>query len=148
MTGQLPSGHITFIQRCLNVDATSWRCIDVEATLYRRHVSAGFRPILNMYRDLWQRRLLPHSEHVYGSVINISDSILNTYSDSEKKSLTPCLICIQTCDKTPLTSVLIYIQICYKTSPFLICIQICFKDVFHPIFNMYRNLWLTSLTPF
>ena len=36
-----PSGHITFIQRRLNVDATSWRCIDVEATLYRRHVSAG-----------------------------------------------------------------------------------------------------------
>ena len=30
-----------FIQRRLNVDATSWRCIDVEATLYRPHVSAG-----------------------------------------------------------------------------------------------------------
>ena len=30
-----------FIQRCLNVDATSWRCIDVEATLYERHVPAG-----------------------------------------------------------------------------------------------------------
>ena len=29
------------IQRRLNVDATSWRCIDVEATLYGRHVSAG-----------------------------------------------------------------------------------------------------------
>ena len=26
---------MTFIQRRLNVDATSWRCIDVEATLYK-----------------------------------------------------------------------------------------------------------------
>ena len=39
--GKLPSGHMTFMQHRLNVDATSWRCIDVEATLYRRHVSAG-----------------------------------------------------------------------------------------------------------
>ena len=39
---EFPSGHMTSIQRRLNVDATSWRCIDVEATLYRRHVSAGF----------------------------------------------------------------------------------------------------------
>ena len=34
----LPSGHMTFMQRRLNVDATSQRCIDVVATLYRRHV--------------------------------------------------------------------------------------------------------------
>ena len=40
-----PSRHMTFIQRRLNVDATSRRCIDVEATLYRHHVSAGW--ILN-----------------------------------------------------------------------------------------------------
>ena len=37
----IPSGHTTFIQRHLNVNAMSWRCIDVEATLYRRYVSAG-----------------------------------------------------------------------------------------------------------
>ena len=36
-----PSRHMTFIQRRLNVDATSWRCIDVEQTLYKRHVPAG-----------------------------------------------------------------------------------------------------------
>ena len=36
-----PSEHMTFIQRRLNIDATSWRCIDVEATLYRSHVPAG-----------------------------------------------------------------------------------------------------------
>ena len=36
-----PSGHMTLIQRRLNVDATSWRCIDVEPTLYKRHVPAG-----------------------------------------------------------------------------------------------------------
>ena len=29
------------IQRRLNVDATSWRFIDVEPTLYKRHVPAG-----------------------------------------------------------------------------------------------------------
>ena len=38
----LPSGHMTFIQRRINVDATSWRCIDVNATLYKRHVHAWF----------------------------------------------------------------------------------------------------------
>ena len=36
-----PSGHMTLIQRRLNVDATSWRCIDVEPTLYKRYVPAG-----------------------------------------------------------------------------------------------------------
>ena len=30
-----------FIQRRLKVDATLWRCIDVEATLYKRHVPTG-----------------------------------------------------------------------------------------------------------
>ena len=30
----LPSGHMTFILRRFNVDTTSSRCIDVEATLY------------------------------------------------------------------------------------------------------------------
>ena len=32
---------MTLLQRRLNVDATSWRCIDVEPTLYKRHVPAG-----------------------------------------------------------------------------------------------------------
>ena len=32
---------MTLIQRRLNVDATSWRSIDVEPTLYKRHVPAG-----------------------------------------------------------------------------------------------------------
>ena len=36
-----PSGHMTLIQRPLNVDATSWRCIHVEPTLYKHHVPAG-----------------------------------------------------------------------------------------------------------
>ena len=35
-----PSGHITILQRRFNVNETSWRCIDVEATLYKRHVPA------------------------------------------------------------------------------------------------------------
>ena len=52
----LPSGHMTFIQRRLNVDATSWRCIDVEATLYRRHVSAGY---FLSYTSLQQVHFLP-----------------------------------------------------------------------------------------
>ena len=38
--GTTPSRHMTSIQRRLNVDATSWRCIDVESTLHRRHVPA------------------------------------------------------------------------------------------------------------
>ena len=39
--GHSPSRQMTFIQRRLNVDAMSRRCIDVEATLYKRHVPAG-----------------------------------------------------------------------------------------------------------
>ena len=45
-----PSGHMTLIQRRHNVNATSWRCIDVEPTLYKRHVPTGSR----LYR---QRKL-------------------------------------------------------------------------------------------
>ena len=44
---------MTLIQRPLNVDATSWRGIDVEPTLYKLHVPAGicasFRWIGNIY---------------------------------------------------------------------------------------------------
>ena len=32
---------MTLIQRRINVDAASWRCIDINAKLYERHVSAG-----------------------------------------------------------------------------------------------------------
>ena len=37
----IPSRHMALIQRRLNVDATSWRCIDVEPTLYKYHVPTG-----------------------------------------------------------------------------------------------------------
>ena len=40
-----PSRHMTSIQCRVNVDATSWRCIDVETTLYKRHVPAGMTVI-------------------------------------------------------------------------------------------------------
>ena len=36
-----PSRHMTFVQRPIKVDATSWRCIDVDATLSQRCVPAG-----------------------------------------------------------------------------------------------------------
>ena len=39
------NGHMTFIQRRLDVDVTSMRCIDVEATLHKRYVTAGRRYI-------------------------------------------------------------------------------------------------------
>ena len=40
---------MTLITRRLNVDATSWRCIDVEPTLYKSHVPAGMCP--RMYKS-------------------------------------------------------------------------------------------------
>ena len=46
------SGHMTSIQRRLNVDAMSWRCIDVETTLYRRHVFAGTQ-LLHPHTLIW-----------------------------------------------------------------------------------------------
>ena len=35
-----PIENMMFGQRRMNVDATSWRCIDINATMYRRHVPA------------------------------------------------------------------------------------------------------------
>ena len=41
---------MTLIQRRLNVDATSWRCIDVEPTMYKRYVTAGSVCVI-LYED-------------------------------------------------------------------------------------------------
>ena len=38
-----PSGHMAFMQRRINVDVTPWRYIDVDTTLHRRDVHAGYR---------------------------------------------------------------------------------------------------------
>ena len=46
---------MTLIQRRLNVDATSWRrCIDVEPTLCKCHVPAGYLPKI----ELWSSEYL------------------------------------------------------------------------------------------
>ena len=37
LTVRFPSGRITFVQRRINVDVTSWRFVDIDATLHRRH---------------------------------------------------------------------------------------------------------------
>ena len=39
------------IQRRLNVDATSWRCIDVDPTLYKRHVPAVIEIVLDSHAN-------------------------------------------------------------------------------------------------
>ena len=49
----LPSRHITLIQRRHNVDATSWHCIDVVATLYKRHVPAGLSGATDIVNYIW-----------------------------------------------------------------------------------------------
>ena len=61
-----PSGHMTFIQRRINVDATSWRCMDVNATMYKGYVRIGckfsalFSVIWHIYteylRNFWRFR--------------------------------------------------------------------------------------------
>ena len=63
----LPCRHMTLIQRRLNVDATSWHCIEVELTLYKHHVPAGFVGcILDCQRckvsSCWQWKLIRFSE--------------------------------------------------------------------------------------
>ena len=56
-----PSGHITFMQRRINVRATLWRCID-NATLYRRHTPVGqfflllTSPVNMIWDTLWQNQ--------------------------------------------------------------------------------------------
>ena len=42
MTKCLSSGHMTFIQRRINVDAMSRRYSNINATLYKRQVPIGF----------------------------------------------------------------------------------------------------------
>ena len=43
----LSSGNIMLIQRRINVDATSRRCIHVEVTLHKCHLLAGINPSLD-----------------------------------------------------------------------------------------------------
>lgn len=50
---QSQSGHRAPMQRHINVNATSLRCIDVVATLYERHVSAGLLSKQIFYCDYW-----------------------------------------------------------------------------------------------
>ena len=46
---QILREHMMFIQRRLNVDATSWRCIDVGVMLYIRHVPGGLGTFFFQY---------------------------------------------------------------------------------------------------
>ena len=64
---------MTFIQRCLNVDATSWRCIDVEVMFYKRNVPSWglcFTKVWIVYflcfllTRRWIRKLLTRAEHL------------------------------------------------------------------------------------
>ena len=64
---RLPSGHMTLIQRRLNVDATSWRCIDVEPTLYKRHVPAGLPQVLLIFSN-WS---MDQNITLYGCLYNL-----------------------------------------------------------------------------
>ena len=41
ITGTRPSKHMTLKQRCINIDATSWRRIDIVTTLFQGCVLAG-----------------------------------------------------------------------------------------------------------
>ena len=71
----IPSGHMTSIQRRLNDDATSWRCIDVETTLYRRHVSAGY-PRLFLRQpsfSMW------HAKSLESLKMYITETFFNNY---------------------------------------------------------------------
>ena len=46
-----PSRQMTLIQCRLKVDATLWRCIDIEPTLHKRHVPAGFTFVLRLLEN-------------------------------------------------------------------------------------------------
>ena len=46
------SGHMAFIQPHFNIDARSWCCIDVNTTLYKRHMPTG-RCVLEMDFSSW-----------------------------------------------------------------------------------------------
>ena len=64
-----PSGHMTLIQRCLNVDATSWRCIDVEPTLYKHHVPAGLLWWITAFLEVKIWSLFKHGNVITGNKI-------------------------------------------------------------------------------
>ena len=67
----VPSGHMTSIQRRLIVDATSWCCIDVETTLYKRNVPAGTIPRRFLYCS-------PSLSHVCDIICGVCDVFICT----------------------------------------------------------------------
>ena len=76
-----PSWHMTFIQLRLNVDATSWPCIDIEATLCKRHVSAGTIIIIWWETNSYRSQTLFWFLYVYWCLLfmNINDDIQIKY---------------------------------------------------------------------
>ena len=90
-----PSKHMTLIQPRLNVDATSWRCIDVELTLHKRHVPAGTVTHLVSHHPA----TVSNSSHVYlsnhhiyiQSNLVISNLLISNYRLSRSENLVPVL---------------------------------------------------------
>ena len=64
-----PRGHVTLRQCGTNVDATSWRCTDIDATLFKRHVPA----LLSFTKDSNQHCLFP---------------VLSVYCEAEMRHVT------------------------------------------------------------
>ena len=70
----LPSGHMTFIQSRVNVNATLWNCIDVNASFYKRHVPAG---TLN--------RSLENTKHHNSDVVYLLDQRFIQHTQDRKQ---------------------------------------------------------------
>ena len=88
----LPSWHMMFIQCRLNVDATSWRCIDVAKT-YKRHVSAVYiiRSSIS-YLDGTSALELISLSSVWSSSLSVLSTFLNSCNDCALNlPPTPCL---------------------------------------------------------
>ena len=89
LTSIYSSGHMTFIQRRLNVDATSWRCIDVEATLYWRHAPAGMFQ-RNITR-IWNYIDVQYGQLIY-SVINYASILSRVLTQPVGDPVQPVLL--------------------------------------------------------
>ena len=76
-------GHATLRQRRINVDAISWRCIDVDATLYKRHLPARLSiKILQHKKCLYTSfRFYDHFHHWVIAGSKIGDFSLSWLSD-------------------------------------------------------------------
>ena len=86
-----PRKHMTFMRR-INVDATSWRCMDVDTTLFQRCVPAGMHGGWPKKARFYKRMHIRHCllvPRVSGSAQNLQTTTAGWVASSVDPDQTP-----------------------------------------------------------